>query len=195
MNITWEDRKNIGKIDNELLQEKPVFSFDYAWFLLTDETAQFVATHDEGTYNEDMNQSQVDEVTQFYNGFVRQGVPPVYDPSIEKIVDSTVTEDIDGKTYTTFNIVPLTQEELDARYQASIPSVITMRQARLALLQAGLLATVTAAIEAGTDEVMKIEWEYSDEVRRDWASLITMAGTLGLDSAALDNLFVTASTL
>ena len=75
------------------------------------------------------------------------------------------------------------------------PSVVTMRQARLALLQEGLLATIESAIQNGTDEAMKIEWEYATEVRRDWASLVTLTESLGMTSTELDSLFTIASTL
>ena len=79
--------------------------------------------------------------------------------------------------------------------QATIPSVVTMRQARLSLLQSGLLATVEGAITNGTDEAMKIEWEYATDVRRDWASLIALTGTLGMTAEQLDNLFRLANSL
>ena len=74
-------------------------------------------------------------------------------------------------------------------------TVVTMRQARLALLQQGLLQTVTDAIVNGTDEAMKIEWEYATEVRRDWPSLIALTESLNMTSADLDSLFQLASTL
>lgn len=86
------------------------------------------------------------------------------------------------------DIIPIIPEPI------VIPQVVTMRQARLALLEQGLLATVDTAIAGGTDEAMKIEWEYATEVRRDWASLITMTETLGMTSAQLDDLFLLAST-
>jgi len=76
-----------------------------------------------------------------------------------------------------------------------IPQVISMRQARLALLQANLLATVETAIQASTDEAMKIEWEYATEVRRDWTSLIDLSEALGMTSQQMDELFLLASTL
>ena len=79
--------------------------------------------------------------------------------------------------------------------EVQIPQVVTMRQARLALLQEGLLATIESAIQNGTDEAMKIEWEYATEVRRDWASLVTLTESLGMTSAELDSLFTIASTL
>jgi hypothetical protein len=74
-------------------------------------------------------------------------------------------------------------------------TTVTMRQARLALLQSGLLATIETAITTGTDEAMKIEWEYATEVKRDWGSLVALTTALGMTSQELDNLFQLASTL
>lgn len=91
--------------------------------------------------------------------------------------------------------VPYTAEELAQQAEDAKPKIVTMRQARLALLQSGLLQTVTDAIAKGTDESMKIEWEYATEVRRDWASLVTLTESLGMTSTELDSLFTVASTL
>lgn len=79
--------------------------------------------------------------------------------------------------------------------QIDIPQVVTMRQARLALLKSGILTDVTNAIESGTDEELKIEWEYAMEVRRDWQNLINLATSLGLTDDNLDDLFTLAGTL
>ena len=88
-----------------------------------------------------------------------------------------------------------TAEELLQQIEDAKPKVVTMRQARLALLQSGLLTAVETAIVNGTDEAMKIEWEYATEVRRDWASLIALTTELGLTSLQLDDLFILADTL
>lgn len=88
-----------------------------------------------------------------------------------------------------------TPEELAQEIEDAKPKSITMRQARLALLEAGLLETVTEAIQSGTDEAMKIEWEYAAEIEREWQSLITLATALGLSSDDLDALFLAASEL
>ena len=77
----------------------------------------------------------------------------------------------------------------------AVPDSVTMRQARLALLQSGLLATVESEIALGTDEAMKIEWEYATEVKRDWPSLNNLAISLNISEAELDNLFILATTL
>jgi hypothetical protein len=76
--------------------------------------------------------------------------------------------------------------------------VVDMAQARLALLAAGHLATVNAAIAAMTGpqgDAARIEWEFRARVRRDSALTQTMAATLGLSETDLDELFATAATL
>ena len=75
-----------------------------------------------------------------------------------------------------------------------IPSIVSMRQARLALLQAGLLSTVNAAIAAGGDSD-KIEWEYAADVDRNSPLVQNMKAGLSLTDADLDNLFTLAASL
>ena len=72
--------------------------------------------------------------------------------------------------------------------------VVTMRQARLALLEQGLLATVDTAIANSDDEALKIEWEYAMDVKRNWTSLVALAHALGMTDEQLDGLFTLAST-
>lgn len=100
---------------------------------------------------------------------------------------------------------PATPEEvaeIEARQQEAqqpvVPASVTMRQARLALLGAGLLGQVAAAIatlESPHREQAEIEWEFSSEVYRN-RPLVTMLGPkLGLTSRQLDQLFVAAADL
>jgi uncharacterized protein YbdZ (MbtH family) len=85
-----------------------------------------------------------------------------------------------------------------AQAEAMKPKEVTMRQARLALLQAGLLDRVTATI-AGMPSPQKqaaeIEWEYSNSLKRSQPLVTQLGAALGLDAAALDLLFSTASKL
>ena len=74
------------------------------------------------------------------------------------------------------------------------PTVVTMRQARLALLDIGMLDVVQGAIEQSGDQSMKVEWEYAIEVRRDWNSLIAMTESMGMTSDELDDIFILAGT-
>lgn len=95
--------------------------------------------------------------------------------------------------------VPLTQAELEAIAAAAsvpppVPKAVTMRQARLALLSAGLLSQVEAAITAAGDAA-RIEWEYAATVERNWPLVTALAAALGLTSSQVDELFFAASAL
>jgi len=74
------------------------------------------------------------------------------------------------------------------------PNQISKRQARLALLQSGLLETVNAAVESA-GEAARIEWEYADFILRDSPLLNSLASSLGMSSTDLDNLFALARQL
>lgn len=79
-----------------------------------------------------------------------------------------------------------------------VPSAVTMRQARLALLGAGLLDDIDAAINglpSPQKEAARIEWEYSQEVQRHNGFVSVLAPMLGLTEAQTDALFIGAATL
>lgn len=78
------------------------------------------------------------------------------------------------------------------------PTVVTMRQARLALLAAGKLDAVGVAIAnlpSPQRQAALIEWDYASTVERDSAFVGQLGGLLGLDAPALDDLFMKASKL
>lgn len=80
----------------------------------------------------------------------------------------------------------------------AVPSNVTMRQARLALLAAGHLGEVTAAIDQLPEpqkSAAKIEWEYAASVERQSDFVAQMGQALGLDDAQLDALFTAAAAL
>jgi hypothetical protein len=77
-----------------------------------------------------------------------------------------------------------------------VPEQVTMRQARLALLQAGLLDRVQTALAQmpGVEgQAARIEWEYSQVVRRDKPFVLAVGELLGMTPAQMDQLFITAS--
>jgi hypothetical protein len=82
---------------------------------------------------------------------------------------------------------------------AAVPPAVTMRQARLALLGAGLLDDVEAAIDAIPDATQRaaarITWDHSQEVQRTNGLVVQLATALGLTEAQIDALFVEAATL
>lgn len=72
--------------------------------------------------------------------------------------------------------------------------VVSMRQARLALLDADLLADVDSAV-ANLDHAARITWEYATEVRRSDPLVAQLGPALGLTSAQVDDLFRAAARL
>lgn len=81
--------------------------------------------------------------------------------------------------------------------EVEIPQTVTMRQARLALLSAGLLDSVNTALEGITDETQKraalIEWEYAATVERDAQWVANLSSMLQLSQEQLDALFLDAA--
>lgn len=79
-----------------------------------------------------------------------------------------------------------------------VPQRVTMRQARLALLGAGLLPQVEGAINALPEPpqtAARIEWDFSSEVFRDREFVNMLGAGLGLTSTQIDQLFITAASL
>lgn len=90
------------------------------------------------------------------------------------------------------------QEMAEIEQPIVVPQSVTMRQARLALLNAGLLDDVEAAINTLPEPprtTVRIEWEFSSEVFRDRGFVLMLGQALGLNSEAMDDLFITAATL
>lgn len=79
-----------------------------------------------------------------------------------------------------------------------VPKAVTMRQARLALLNIGKLsdvATAIAGLPSPQKEAAEIEWEFSSTIERKRPLVQTLGPLLGLSEAQLDDLFITASKL
>ena len=76
---------------------------------------------------------------------------------------------------------------------------VTMRQARLALLDIGLLDDVDAAIAGIADPITRrkaqIEWEFGSEVQRHNGVVSLLAAALGLTEQQLDALFTKAARI
>ncbi len=79
------------------------------------------------------------------------------------------------------------------------PPSVSMAQARKALILAGLLPDVQAALESIPDATQRAlalaDWEYATVVRRESPLVVSMAAALGLTAGQVNDLFVTASTL
>lgn len=71
---------------------------------------------------------------------------------------------------------------------------VTPRQARLALLSAGLLEAAQAAVDA-SGPATKITWEYASVFEREDPLIIGIGAGLGLTSEQIDALFTQAATI
>ncbi|HQU89610.1 MAG TPA: hypothetical protein PK620_13050 [Denitromonas sp.] len=95
------------------------------------------------------------------------------------------------------SVIPLTQDEIDAipgDVPAPIPTVVTMRQARRALFQQGLLANVETAMQSAGQEAL-IDWEYAQTVEADSPLVGAMRDALGLTDDDVLGLFAIAGGL
>jgi hypothetical protein len=77
-------------------------------------------------------------------------------------------------------------------------SQVTPRQARLALLQNGLLSqvdTIIASLPEPQKSIAQTEWEYAVAIERNSSWIEQIGAAIGLDEAGLDDLFILAATL
>lgn len=125
-------------------------------------------------------------------------VHPAGRPTGDVVTEGAPKKQTDDTWRQVWNTRPFTDEELEQQRLASIPHSISPRQARLALLQAGLLSqvdTAIASLESPAKEQAQIEWEYATSIERSSEWINQLGGALGLDEAGIDDLFKTASTL
>ena len=93
----------------------------------------------------------------------------------------------------------VTAEQKSAAARAAlIPQSVTMRQARLAMLNAGILDDVEAMIATmpGDDgAAARIDWEFARDVRRDWPLVAALGSQLGMSNEQIDDLFIYAGSI
>jgi hypothetical protein len=93
------------------------------------------------------------------------------------------------------------QSVYDARVIVrSVPRVVTMAQARKALILAGVsIASVDTAIASIPDAIQRAlaetDWEYAGTVQRDSLLVASLGAALGLTSDGVENLFIQAAAL
>jgi hypothetical protein len=124
-------------------------------------------------------------------------------PSAIPLVDFILEDSGTGAGIKYWNTAKLgVQPSVEALLATVVPPEpvleVQMRQARLALLQAGYYDTVQAAINAipgAAGKAAQIEWQVSNTLRRNHPLVASMGGVLGLTAAQLDGLFTLANTL
>jgi hypothetical protein len=88
---------------------------------------------------------------------------------------------------------------LSATQQILVPSIVTPRQIRVALIMSGFpLQTIEDAIDTLPEpnkSIVRVTWEYSVEFQRSNPFISSMAPLLNLTETQIDELFILASTL
>lgn len=128
------------------------------------------------------------------NGYVNvlTSTLPDYDNNTQRISEILPIKK-DGKWYKEYEVISLTEEEVQNNKRNLVPTSITPRQARLLLLDMKKLDDIEAYLEG--DRRSKIEWEFANEILRD-SYLITNVGTaLGLTPEQIDDMFISANKL
>ena len=87
-----------------------------------------------------------------------------------------------------------TMRDDEMRARNPVPQQVTMRQARLALLSAGLLDDVEAVISAA-GRAAQLEWEYAAVVDRSNPAVAIVQQQKALTDAQIDDLFREAAKL
>lgn len=87
-----------------------------------------------------------------------------------------------------------TMRDDEMRARDPVPQQVTMRQARLALLNAGLLDDVEVVIAAAGREA-QLEWEYAAVVERSNPAVAIVQQQKALTDAQIDDLFREAAKL
>lgn len=140
------------------------------------------------SFFESSNKDLEDEFLKNNNGYIK--------------IDFDFVEDLDYYLYDeknkTFVLIEKFEELKEQKRLAEvepepIPKVITMRQARLQLLELGLLDDVEALVSL--DRKSQIEWEYANEVYRQSLLIELVKEAISLTDEQIDDMFLSASKL
>lgn len=125
-------------------------------------------------------------------------VTPEYDAKTQRVVEMPPSLS-NGEYSQHWEVVPLTSEEQEAARKASVPTTVTRRQARQALLLNDLLKNVQPAIDAIPDTLQRgmaqIEWDDATDFERTRPLVVQIGAAIGLDDVGLDNIFIQAAGL
>lgn len=117
----------------------------------------------------------------------------------ERYGDETLTVDAERRVVVVVRqVVPWSAEEIAEHRKSLVPESVTMRQARLAMLGAGILDEVGALIQqmpGDEGRAARIDWEYALDVRRDWPLIDGLGSQLGLTEQQIDELFIAAAAV
>ena len=127
---------------------------------------------------------------------------PNYDPSTQKLNYIEYLDLLNQQFVKTYEVVNLTQEELDSLSSSQnpfVPESCTPRQFRLALLDFGIDPdSITTIINSLPDPDEKkrvsIIWEYSNSIERYDPLIMQFAQILSVPTETVDDIFIRAIT-
>lgn len=117
----------------------------------------------------------------------------MYEEFKSKIIDKTKEEFRDFPDFLEGHIFLAYDNGFCTQAPVVVPKSITMRQARLQLLEVELLDEVEAFVSQ--DRKWQIEWEYANEVYRDSPLTSALKSLLALTDEQIDTMFIEASKL
>lgn len=127
-----------------------------------------------------------------------EGSIPSYDPMSENLIE--IAPALIGSSWTRqWHVETASPEEIQERYKATVPEMVTRAQGKVALIQAGLWNAVVSAVDAIVDPVEKeialvalndtVTWQ------RNSPFLNQMAEALDISEQAMDALFIAAAQI
>ncbi|TEY00359.1 hypothetical protein [Campylobacter sp. US33a] len=111
-------------------------------------------------------------------------------PTLKELAQSVIKEEVENHINNSIKM----QERLQEFDENRIPRKITIRQAKLALLEAELLDDIEAMIEKA-DKATKISWEYATDFERNNPLILKFQSELSLSNEIVDELFKKAKGL
>ncbi len=120
--------------------------------------------------------------------------PPTHNPDTQRVAEGE-PEQVAGEWRQTWVVTDLSPEEIaSALAQWRATAIVTRFQARAALLHAGLLTSVEAAV-SGADAFTQLAWSEALNFERGSPTIAALASALGLTDEQIDGLFRTAATI
>lgn len=130
---------------------------------------------------------------------------PEHNPITQKAVQQGCAYSAERSRWEqSWQIVAKSPEQIEEERKAAVPRVVSMRQGRLAMLSTpfgeGTLLDVIESMLAGIPDTVqqraaKIDWEYAQEIRRDFPLVQQMTAQLGMTERQIDDLFTLAGSL
>lgn len=146
-------------------------------------------------------ESLTDEQRAQFSVYPLDNVQPSFDPETQTAERTGYAFDEQTQRVSVvWTVRDLTVEERRAR----IPTVVSMRQGRRAMLETPfgngtLLDVIEQMIESIPDATQRraarIDWEYGQEIKRDFPLVQQLVAQLGMTEEQIDQLFLSASAL